>query len=1315
MLITGPYIPHQHYKSAKKQCDGCLTTMKKQPFATAKSTRYIQFATKLFCDAYGPLNIIGYNGELYVLVIVDAGTKTIYAECLKSKKDFARVLISIANKLMRSYHDVEYIRTDGGGAFTGLRIEEDLTQAGISHDFSSPFASQQNGIPERAIQNLSQMAIRFQIQSNLHKSLWPLAFKHSAYILNRIPTDGNFNSISPTQARTGVPPDVAHIRTYGCIAHALITKTQRKGQITNRYESGYYVGHEEGMHGILIYFPHRQRVLHRRHTFTNELIHNPSKNVFDLPKQTWKENTKIIFPGNEQKTPTPRDCIHASIQLDNENPRKTQARPLAYLNDQIHIKHNNKNQTATITHYLPTSNENRQHKWNFTFTDENNKAHAGNVGIQALEQGIKSFATTNEQKFKHKHHVKLYMNPIDPAPTFKHKNNIKHTQADTKEKQKNTTDETHNNETKETTPEHESPLPTHITIDCETPTNKNRRSSRLAAQEKEQESKIKNEQPDPYINSYYAQKAWSEQTNNNINYFGKILSYDDMDCTYMIYFPPQNGLDYSILHASRNRIYRGNNTYISLYNNSKITTKIHKTLEATTIKSIPAAKDSNHILSEIQQMHIQREQKLQQHALKIQTKRLLHLRIKLLQQKRNKGEHTSPKQTNDLFDNTNIIDENTHLREAYKSINLTIKEQKHIKEQSTQDIKAMIESKIHTIFVLTTICKTNTEHNIRDDEPSETSQHSILAHDIMVPTTIAKALKGPHAKEWREAIRKELDSLFRKHQTFTIQPIQHPAKIMKSKLIFKVKANENNTIEKFKVRLTACGYCLVKGVDYDESFAPVAHASAIKVVLERAAALKQHTHKIDITTAYLYAPLNENKPIYMKLPANTDLFGIPVPPGHAALLQGNLYGMPQAGRNWNIHLHKTLTQIQFKRSPIDPCLYTRRENNGSTTNMAVVVDDMLIGTKDIKTVHNIITFLKTKYELTHQAKPDEFVKLKITYHKNYDISISQKGFTIKVLQTYNHQDCNGTKTPAEDRVKLTPTTIIKNGKTTRAKEPIHNEPWLPSYRPAVGQLIYLSYNTRPDITYAVQQVAKHLNSPTKTHWQAVKRIFQYLKHTLHLNLDIRFKGNTSETNLEIHCDASWASTHDRKSITGYIITMNNTPIYWRSKTQSVTAQSTTESEYISTNDATKSGRWIQHIYNTQNIHTTTTITNKRTNNWETNCFVDCNGAIQLSYNPIISPKSRHIEVKYHYIREQLISGNFKLNKIASAENPADILTKALGTTKFTKHCRKIFGHEEPENHQRNQVKSHSCEVGKTTSHKNSKKIENTKDPQTSLK
>ena len=390
----------------------------------------------------------------------------------------------------------------------------------------------------------------------------------------------------------------------------------------------------------------------------------------------------------------------------------------------------------------------------------------------------------------------------------------------------------------------------------------------------------------------------------------------------------------------------------------------------------------------------------------------------------------------------------------------------------------------------------------------------------MVPKNIADALKGPHAKEWEEAIRKELESLFIKHQTFTIEPIQHPAKIMKSKLIFKVKANENNTIEKFKVRLTACGYSLVKGVDYDESFAPVAHATAIKIVLERAAALKQHTHKIDIETAYLYASLNEHKPIFMKLPENTHLFGIPVPPGHAALLRGNLYGMAQAGRNWNIHLHKSLTQIKFNRSPIDPCLYTRTEPDGSTTNMAVVVDDMLIGTKNPKTVHNIIQFLKTKYALTHQPKPTEFVKLKITYHKNHDISISQKGYTKKILKTHNMHNCNGAKTPAENRTKLQPTTITENGLIIRAKEPTHNEPWLEHYRPAVGQLIYLSYNTRPDITFAVQQVSQHLNSPSKPHWQAVKRIFQYLKHTTHLNHDIRFKGNTNKTHLEIHCDAS---------------------------------------------------------------------------------------------------------------------------------------------------------------------------------------------------
>ena len=113
--------------------------MKKQPFANTKSTKYVQFGTKLFCDAYGPVKTIGNNGELYILVTIDAGTNTIFTKCCKSKREFAPELISQANKLMRS---------DGGGAFTGLNIEEELTKAGIAHDFSSPFASQQNGIAE---------------------------------------------------------------------------------------------------------------------------------------------------------------------------------------------------------------------------------------------------------------------------------------------------------------------------------------------------------------------------------------------------------------------------------------------------------------------------------------------------------------------------------------------------------------------------------------------------------------------------------------------------------------------------------------------------------------------------------------------------------------------------------------------------------------------------------------------------------------------------------------------------------------------------------------------------------------------------------------------------------------------------------------------------------------------------------------------------------------------------------------------------------------------------------------------------------------
>ena len=495
---------------------------------------------------------------------------------------------------------------------------------------------------------------------------------------------------------------------------------------------------------------------------------------------------------------------------------------------------------------------------------------------------------------------------------------------------------------------------------------------------------------------------------------------------------------------------------------------------------------------------------------------------------------------------------------------------------------------------------------------------------------------------------------------------------MNSKVVFKVKAREDNTIEKYKTRLTACGYSLVKGIDYDESFAPVANTTSVKIVIERAAAQKYKLHKIDITTAYLYAKLDEKQTIYMRLPKEVNQFGINMPPGHHAKLQNNIYGLPTAGRAWNKELHNTLTTLRFKRTTPDPCLYHRKEKDNSTTLLAVVVDDILMTSKEQHTIDKFILQLQTRYELTHEHRPREFLRNKITYHDNDDISLSQYGYVQQLLADYHHTNCNGKHTPAIQNEHITPAIQTINNKRIRATEPLHNEEWTPHYRPLIGRLQYITCMSRPDIMYAVNAVSRHIRSPTNQAWNAAKRILQYLKHTQKHNYSIRFKGNTTQFNLNTDVDASYATTFDRKSVTGLLITINDAPLYWTTKIQNVTTQSACEAEYVSTNAAARNTRWIQHLYHGINIQCTSTITTRMHDAWKTYINSDNNGSIQLAYNPIIKSRSRHIEIRYHYTREQLENGHIKLTKIKGTDNKADIFTKPLGGTLFQKHSKSIF-------------------------------------------
>ena len=219
------------------------------------------------------------------------------------------------------------------------------------------------------------------------------------------------------------------------------------------------------------------------------------------------------------------------------------------------------------------------------------------------------------------------------------------------------------------------------------------------------------------------------------------------------------------------------------------------------------------------------------------------------------------------------------------------------------------------------------------------------------------------------------------------------------------------------------------------------------------------------------------------------------------------------------------------------------------------------------------------------------------------------------------------------------------------------------FQSAVGSLLYLSTMTRPDITYAVSNVAKFCANPAKEHWTAVKRIMRYLVGTMYLGL--LYKKNELKSCVEFS-DVDWAGDlDDRKSTSGYIFQLSGAAISWRSKKQACVALSTAEAEYIALASAAQEAVWVRQL-----------LTDLRSNPEEaTRIYEDNQSAICLAKNPQFHGRAKHIGIKYHFIREQVENGNVELSYYRTEEMVADMLTKGLGREQLRK-LRKMSGLDE---------------------------------------
>lgn len=261
--------------------------------------------------------------------------------------------------------------------------------------------------------------------------------------------------------------------------------------------------------------------------------------------------------------------------------------------------------------------------------------------------------------------------------------------------------------------------------------------------------------------------------------------------------------------------------------------------------------------------------------------------------------------------------------------------------------------------------------------------------------------------------------------------------------------------------------------------------------------------------------------------------------------------------------------------------------------------------------------------------------------------VSQEDFILKTLDKYNMRDAKTAPTPLPLKIDEYCAEALKPYEDIR------------EYQSIVGSLIYISTSTRPDISYAVSYLSKKLHKPSKQHYQLAKRVLRYLKGTIKLCLIFKVE---EKVNLEVYCDASYAEDREtRKSHTGVCVKYCGAAITWKSKRQPVIALSSTEAEYIALTSGIKEAKWLSILERELNIP-------KK----PITIYEDNQSTMKLAENRITSERSKHIEVKYHYIRNEIEKKNFRLEYIPTEFQTADVLTKSLGAIAHQRH-RKALG------------------------------------------
>ncbi|GJZ28589.1 retrovirus-related pol polyprotein from transposon TNT 1-94 [Tanacetum coccineum] len=486
---------------------------------------------------------------------------------------------------------------------------------------------------------------------------------------------------------------------------------------------------------------------------------------------------------------------------------------------------------------------------------------------------------------------------------------------------------------------------------------------------------------------------------------------------------------------------------------------------------------------------------------------------------------------------------------------------------------------------------------------------------------------------WKLAMKQEIESIEKNH-TWELCDLPTGARPIGVKWVFKTKFNQDSSIDKHKARLVVKGYAQRQGIDYSEVFAPVARWDTIRTILAFAAQRGMKVHQLDVRSAFLYGELEET--VFVEQPQGFEIQG---QEEKVYRLRKALYGLKQAPRAWYGRIEGYFKRQGFNKCPYEPTLFVRSDKEKELLIVSVYVDDLIVAGSNLSLIEEFKTSMKSEFEMSDMGEMHYFLGVEVVQNE-MGISICQKKYAREILARFNMEDCNGVKNPIVPGCKL-----VKDDHSGFVNATL--------YKQMVGCIMYLTA-TRPDLMFVVSLLSRYMEAPTEQHMAAMKRVLRYIQGTSSFGVCYKKKGSDQ---LVAFSDSDYAGDYDnRRSTSGYVCFLSGAAVAWSSKRQPIVTLSTTEAEFVAATTCACQVIWLRRILRHIGLPQ------------EESTIIVCDNmsTIRLSRNPVMHNRSKHIDVRYYFLRDLVIEGVIELKYCNTQSQIADLMTKPLKLDQFEK-------------------------------------------------